>query len=657
MTFRKMLIANRGEIACRIARTARAMGYRTVAVYSDADAHALHVATCDEAVRIGPAAVSESYLSAAALLEAAQRSGADAIHPGYGFLSENAAFAAACTAAGLVFIGPPAAAIDAMGNKAAAKRRMIEAGVPCIPGYQGADQTDAVLIKEARRIGLPVMVKAAAGGGGRGMRLVRREDELAVALTAARSEAERAFGSGELIIEKAVVDARHVEIQVFGDTHGNIVHLGERDCSVQRRHQKVIEEAPSPAVDAALRARMGAAAVTAAKSIGYVGAGTVEFMLAADGAFYFLEMNTRLQVEHPVTELITGLDLVAWQLRVARGEPLPLTQEQIRFEGHAMEARLYAEDPAQQFLPQSGAIALWQPPAGDGVRVDHGLKRQDTVSPFYDPMIAKVMAHGASRDEARRRLIAALERTTVLGLTTNAPFLRAMLANEAFARGRATTSFIGQEFPAGSPGLGGPPADTLTRAIAAALLLEASGEMPAKSLAGWSSTGVMSAPILLACGDDTPVRLDATIDAERTVTIKSGETVHRIALGPAAPDAARSVVVDGVRRDVVALATSHATVHLALEGHAYVFHDHLRAPRVASEGAAGNELRAPMNGRVVRVIGKAGDKVSKGQCIVVLEAMKMQHEIAALRDGVLADVPVKEGQQVATRALLAALTR
>jgi geranyl-CoA carboxylase alpha subunit len=654
--FTKILIANRGEIACRIARTARAMGYRTVAVYSDADAKALHVTACDQAVRIGPAAVSDSYLSATALLDAARRSGADAVHPGYGFLSENAAFAAACAAAGLVFIGPPAAAIDAMGNKAAAKRRMIEAGVPCVPGYQGADQSDATLIKEARRIGFPVMVKAAAGGGGRGMRLVDHDNDLASALTAARSEAEHAFGLGELILEKAVVDARHVEIQVFGDCHGNVVHLGERDCSVQRRHQKVIEEAPSPAVDAALRARMGAAAVTAAKIIGYVGAGTVEFLLAADGTFYFLEMNTRLQVEHPVTELITGLDLVAWQLRVARGEPLPLTHEQICFQGHAIEVRLYAEDPAQQFLPQSGDIALWLPPAGDGVRVDHGLKRQDTVSPFYDPMIAKLIAHGSTRDEARRRLIQALERTTVLGLTTNAAFLRAMLENKVFAAGVATTSFIGQAFPAGSSGLMQPVADATTNAIAAALLLEASGEMPETALAGWSSTGVMSMPVLLACGVDKAVRVDATIEAALTMSVRSGDTVHRVVLGSASLDATRSVSVDGERRDVIAVVTSPITVHLSVDGHAYVFHDRLRAPREARAEAAGNELRAPMNGRVVRVNGKAGDDVRKGQCLVVLEAMKMQHEISASRDGVLVDVPVQEGQQVATRTLLAVLS-
>ena len=360
MTFSKVLVANRGEIAWRIMRTARAMGYRTVAVYSDADKEAPHVAFADEAVRIGPPPVGESYLKIENILEAARKSGADAVHPGYGFLSENSAFAKACEKAGLVFIGPPPAAIAAMGNKATAKRRMIEARVPCVPGYQGPDQSDANLEQEAKKIGLPVMVKAAAGGGGRGMRLVTSESELGDAISTARAEAESAFGSGELILEKAVVDARHVEIQVFADAHGNVIHLGERDCSVQRRHQKVIEEAPSPVVNAELRARMGAAAVAAARAIGYRGAGTVEFLLGADGAFYFLEMNTRLQVEHPVTEEITGLDLVEWQLRVARGEKLPLAQDQVTLSGHAIEVRLYAEDPYAGFLPQTGRVDVWE---------------------------------------------------------------------------------------------------------------------------------------------------------------------------------------------------------------------------------------------------------------------------------------------------------
>ncbi len=494
MNFSKVLVANRGEIAWRVMRTARAMGYRTVAVYSDADKDAPHVAFADEAVRIGPPPVGESYLSIDRILEAAHKSGADAIHPGYGFLSENEAFAAACEKAGLTFIGPPPAAIAAMGNKAAAKRRMIDAGVPCVPGYQGADQSDANLEAEARKIGLPVMVKAAAGGGGRGMRLVEHDGDLLEAIRTARTEAESAFGSGELILEKAVVDARHVEIQVFADAHGNVIHLGERDCSVQRRHQKVIEEAPSPAVDAALRDRMGAAAVAAARTIGYRGAGTVEFLLGADGAFYFLEMNTRLQVEHPVTEAITGLDLVEWQLRVARGEQLPLTQEQVTFSGHAIEVRLYAEDAYGGFLPQTGRIDVWRPATGPGVRIDHGMKDGLAISPYYDPMIAKVIAHGATREEARVRLVRALAETVVLGPTTNRHFLIRLLEHPDFAAGEATTAFlVKHQFPrprSATP-TGRPPPISCGR--------PRPQKYPA-SMRGWRNSNPEPTPIRLAAG-------------------------------------------------------------------------------------------------------------------------------------------------------------
>ena len=396
MRFTKILIANRGEIACRIARTARDLGLRTVAVFSDADADAPHVGTADEAVRIGPAPARDSYLNVDAILVAAKRSGADAVHPGYGFLSENAAFAKACEDAGLVFVGPTPAAIEAMGNKAKAKRSMTAAGIACVPGYEG-DQADAILAVEARRIGFPLMIKAAAGGGGRGMRLVRGPGELTDALATARSEARNAFGSDELILERAIADARHIEIQIFADVHGNAIHLGERDCSIQRRHQKVIEEAPSPAVSPELRAKMGEAAIAAARAIRYRGAGTVEFLLDASENFYFLEMNTRLQVEHPVTEAITGLDLVAWQLRVAAGEVLP-RQHEICFEGHAIEARLYAEDPYEGFLPRSGTILAWRPATAAGVRVDHGLRSGQPVSPFYDPLLAKVIGRASCRE-------------------------------------------------------------------------------------------------------------------------------------------------------------------------------------------------------------------------------------------------------------------
>src|SRR5215813_7248074 len=436
-SFHKVLVANRGEIAWRVMRTARALGYRTVAVYSDADREAPHVAFADEAVRIGPGPVGESYLSIDRILESAHKSGADAVHPGYGFLSENETFAAACEKAGLVFIGPPPAAIAAMGNKAAAKRRMIDASVPCVPGYQGADQSDANLEKEARKIGLPVMVKAAAGGGGRGMRLVEREADLLEAIRTARAEAESAFGSGELILEKAVVDSRHVEIQVFADAHGNVIHLGERDCSVQRRHQKVIEEAPSPAVNADLRHRMGAAAVAAARTIGYRGAGTFEFLLGADGSFYFLEMNTRLQVEHPITEWTTGIDLVAEMVRVAAGERLPYRQETIARHGASIECRVYAEDPTTtNFLPSPGTIRTLRQPGGPWVRDDSGFYEGAVVPSHYDPLVSKLSVWAPDRPSALRRMRRALSEYIVTGIRTNLVFHEKLLDHPDFIAGK-----------------------------------------------------------------------------------------------------------------------------------------------------------------------------------------------------------------------------
>ena len=611
MAFAKILVANRGEIAWRIMRTARAMGYRTVAVYSDADKDAPHVDFADEAVHIGPPPVGESYLSIDRILEAAHRSGADAIHPGYGFLSENDSFASACEKAGLVFIGPPPAAIAAMGNKAAAKRRMIGAGVPCVPGYQGADQSDANLEKESRRIGLPVMVKAAAGGGGRGMRLVEHDGDLGEAIRTARAEAESAFGSGELILEKAVIDARHVEIQVFADAHGNIIHLGERDCSVQRRHQKVIEEAPSPAVDANLRARMGAAAVAAARTIAYRGAGTVEFLMAGDGTFYFLEMNTRLQVEHPVTEAITGQDLVAWQIKVAAGETLPLTQEQVRFDGHAIEVRLYAEDAYAGFLPQTGRIDVWRPAAGPGVRVDHGMKEGLAISPFYDPMIAKVVAHGATREQARARLIQALRDTVVLGPTTNRHFLIRLLEHAEFAAGAATTAFLTKyEFPA-------PAISHAHWETAARLLWQASAERYPAPLRGWRNSNPEPTPIRLAAGG-----------TERLLHVTNGDGVD-----PPFHIDGNDVVVD-------------------MDALIVRFTDKTYAPPETAAAGSDGKLRAPMDGRVVAIKVTAGDMVVRGQTLIVLEAMKIQHQLKAALDARIEAVSVREGQQVANRAVL-----
>ena len=463
--FFKILVANRGEIALRIMRTARRLGYGVVAVYSDADRDALHVREADQALRIGEALPAQSYLRIDAIIAAAKASGASAVHPGYGFLAENEDFAQACRDAGLVFIGPSPEAIRAMGNKAGAKDIMQKAGVPCVPGYQGADQSDAVMLAEARKIGFPVMIKAVAGGGGRGMRLVPDAAAFPDALRSARSEAQGAFGDPTVILERAIVDPRHIEIQVFGDRYGNAIHLGERDCSVQRRHQKLIEEAPSPKVTPELRARMGAVAVAAVKSIGYEGAGTLEFLLDQRGEFYFMEMNTRLQVEHPVTEAITGLDLVELQLRIAAGEPLGLKQEDVKFSGHAIEVRLCSEDAGHDFMPQSGRMALWQMP--DGVRVEHALQSGSEIPPFYDSMIAKIISHGADRDEARGRLICGLEQTAAFGVTTNQGFLISCLRHPGFARGEATTAFIGNH----RDELLAPRANDKAEAAVAALLL------------------------------------------------------------------------------------------------------------------------------------------------------------------------------------------
>ncbi len=648
MRFTKILIANRGEIACRIARTARDLGLRTVAVFSDADADAPHVGTADEAVRIGPAPARDSYLNVDAILVAAKRSGADAVHPGYGFLSENAAFAKACEDAGLVFVGPTPAAIEAMGNKAKAKRSMTAAGITCVPGY-GGDQADAILAVEARRIGFPLMIKAAAGGGGRGMRLVRGPGELTDALATARSEARNAFGSDELILERAIADARHIEIQIFADVHGNAIHLGERDCSIQRRHQKVIEEAPSPAVSPELRAKMGEAAIAAARAIRYRGAGTVEFLLDASENFYFLEMNTRLQVEHPVTEAITGLDLVAWQLRVAAGEVLP-RQHEICFEGHAIEARLYAEDPYEGFLPRSGTILAWRPATAAGVRVDHGLRSGQPVSPFYDPLLAKVIGWGRTREEARRRLVAALEDTIVLGIDSNRMFLASVLAHPAFVAGAAATTFIDAHFRAGLAER--PTPDDSMLALAAALLFEASATQQDTVLANWSSTGALAWPMRLSAGGAQFV-IEVTPVGRGRFSIARGQ--RRIAIDIVDRGAGElRFAADGLQRRAH-FAFAGDVLHLDVAGTIAAFRESALESGRTPDRRAGSQLLAPMNGAVVAVLAKAGDNVKKGQRIVIVEAMKMQHEIVAERDGIVARIHVKEGDQVTTRQLLGEL--
>ncbi len=654
--FSKILVANRGEIAVRVIRTARALGYRTVAVYSEADGGAPHVALADEAVLIGPAPVASSYLDAERLLKAAAATGADAVHPGYGFLSENAAFARACAEAGLVFIGPSADAIHLMGNKAEAKRRMIAAGVPCVPGYEGRDQSDAAFVAAADGIGYPVMVKAAAGGGGRGMRLVERKDQLVAALASARSEALNAFGSDELILEKAVQQPRHVEIQVFGDSHGHVIHLGERDCSVQRRHQKVVEEAPCPVMTPGLRDMMGRAAVEAARSIKYEGAGTVEFLLDRDGEFYFLEMNTRLQVEHPVTELVTGLDLVALQLRVARGEALPLTQDDVTLEGHAIEVRLYAEDPSNNFLPASGRVDVWRPASGDGIRIDHGLREGQEISPFYDPMIAKIIAWGSDRDEARRRLIRALEETTVFGPVTNKDFLVAILAQERFAAGEATTAFLAENF--GETGFEAARPTRAQAALASVLQYRAARDEAAvravaltPRLKDWASAGRLASRFSYALGEEAPVEFRVSALGGERYKVEEGDSTHNVEVLHDEAGVAR-VLIDNVQKTLRHLASGEAKLHLAVDGRSFVFDNLLKRAKGADETASSGHILAPMHGKILRLNVAVGDEVAEGQSLVVLEAMKMEHEINATRSGKVTAVNVALGDQVPANTLM-----
>ena len=636
--FSSVLIANRGEIACRVIRAARAEGLRTVAVFSDADTDALHVRLADAAVRIGPPPSQESYLSIENLVAAAKAAGAEAVHPGYGFLAESAAFAEACSSAGLVLVGPPPSAIRAMGDKAAAKARMEEAGVPCAPGYHGADQSPWRFAEEAERIDYPVMVKASAGGGGRGMRIVRERSELEAALRSASAEAETAFGDGRLILERALAGARHVEIQVFGDEQGKIVHLGERDCSIQRRHQKLIEESPSPAVTPELRASMGAAAVKAAAAVFYVGAGTVEFLLAADSQFYFLEMNTRIQVEHPVTECVTGVDCVRLQFQIAQGRPLPFDQPDVALRGHAIEARLYAEDPAADFLPSTGRIAVWRAPEGEGVRVDCGVESGATVAPFYDCLLGKIIAFGADREEARARLVRALEATFVAGVTTNRDFLIGALRRPDFINGKATTDFVG------GAALSAPRPSPLAIAIAALLLVERGGA-PAPS-AGWRAS-----PLRLAVDG---AQYDASVrrqGGEWIVAIDGEALVLRLA--------SRNDSEVRVSRDGVVLGAKYVRdgddLLLDFEGAIRRVVDRTyHPPRLKDEHADG-AVHSPVSGVVVGVEAKAGDRVRRGQALATVEAMKMQYSILAPIDGVIAHANAVAGQQAPLRALLFAI--
>jgi geranyl-CoA carboxylase alpha subunit len=616
--FQSLFIANRGEIALRVMRTARRMGLRTIAVYSEADRDARHAREADAAACIGGAAPRDSYLNIESLVGAAKRSGAQAVHPGYGFLAESTAFAQAVIDAGLVWIGPPPAAVRAMGDKGEAKLTMRAAGVPVLPSYAEGDPLE-----------YPVMVKAAAGGGGRGMRLVRSAAQLPAALSQAKSEAAHAFGDGRVILERALEGARHIEIQVFADSLGHCIHLGERDCSVQRRHQKLVEESPSPAVDARLRARMGDAAVAAARAVGYVGAGTVEFLLGADGEFWFMEMNTRLQVEHPVTEALTGLDLVEWQLRIAAGEPLPLTQEQVRLEGHAIEVRLCAEDPARDFLPQAGRMVLWRP--ADSVRAEHALESGAEVSPFYDSMIARLIAHGATRDAARERLAAALDATVALGLPTNKSFLAAVLRDETFARGGATTDFLAER------AFSQPAPSAADYGIAAALLASSAGFGDWQS---WSNSPARS----------LRVRLD-----EREIALQFERGIYRagVSLRLLAIDAHEARIELEGTEERVQFAVADGVLHLARGGASFSFRDTSHAPTARRGAGVGDgRLVAPMNGRVAAVHARAGETIAAGQALVVLEAMKMEHGLSLPAPVRIKAVHVAAGAQVSPGDLL-----
>ena len=664
--FSKILIANRGEIACRVIKTAKRMGIATVAVYSDADANARHVRMADEAVRIGPAPARESYLDAAKIIAAAKATGAQAVHPGYGFLSENDAFADACANEGIVFIGPPASAIRAMGSKSAAKALMEQAGVPLTPGYHGADQTAALLEREATRIGYPVLIKASAGGGGKGMRRVDKAEDFAAALASCQREAASSFGDDRVLVEQYVLQPRHIEIQVFADTRGSCVYLFERDCSVQRRHQKVLEEAPAPGMTAERRAAMGTAAVEAAKAVGYVGAGTVEFIAHPDGRFYFMEMNTRLQVEHPVTEMITGLDLVEWQLRVAFGEPLPKAQAELAIHGHALEARIYAEDPGRGFLPSTGTLLHLAPPAENAhVRVDTGVEQGDSITPYYDPMIAKLIVWDADRASALARMRAALAQYRIVGVANNVEFLGRLVATVSFSDANLDTALIEREHGALFLQGASVPADAwYVAAFAEAEADIAASREPSRAVAdpdspwrrldGWRLNGRAARTLVLRAGDvqhdvavmhlangdlslasaglgnGTPVRARGTRSADGRLSLQLGE--HRVTA---------TVVAHGDRRVVF------------LDGHAHSF---TLVDRLALAGSApeeiGSDLVAPMPGKVIALVAAVGARVDKGAPLLVLEAMKMEHTISAPRAGTVKRFRFAAGDQVGEGAEL-----
>jgi geranyl-CoA carboxylase alpha subunit len=641
-TFKSLLVANRGEIASRIIKTANDIGLKTIAVYTDADAMSPHVSIANEAINIGAGPIGDSYLSIKKIIDVAKKAGADAIHPGYGFLSENHNFSEACKSSGIVFVGPSPKSIELMGNKAQAKRIMKNAGVPCVPGEEVENKNDRELMISAETIGFPLMIKAAAGGGGRGMRLVNNITELQKNCEIARSEAENAFGSSEIIFEKAIIDPRHVEIQIMADNFGNVISLGERDCSVQRRHQKIIEESPSPAVDDDLRKNMGEVACAAAKEINYSGAGTVEFLLDENKNFYFLEMNTRLQVEHPVTELVTDLDLVEMQLKVADGQALGVTQEDIELHGHAMEVRLYAEDPSNNFMPSTGKIEVWSPDSSSDTRYDNGIVEGQTISPFYDPMIAKVISKGKDREEAITKLRQSLLKTALFGIKNNRDFLISILSSAAFKSSEVNTSFLeNNKFDASAVSL-----KEVEKAIIGAVIfidLEAQENKMVSlglepELKGWSNIKNLKYPITLKVAEEV-ISIELAFKGLTSFDVLNSGTVYKVAYKN------DIIMIDGNEYPVFFSEVKNNTLFINISEFSF------KAERVTSSLISheiedqGNVL-APMHGVIKEIFVSNGDKVEKGQIIFILEAMKMQHEVSATGTGLVSEVNVNEGDQV-----------
>ncbi len=648
-----ILIANRGEIAVRIIRTARRLGIKTVAVFSQADRNSLHVRMADDAAQLNGSTALESYLDMKQLVAACREMNVDAVHPGYGFLSENADFARALAQVGIAFIGPSPEAIESMGNKSRAKELMAQAGVPMLPGYMGSEQSIDYLTARGCEAGFPLMVKAAAGGGGRGLRIASDAKSLRDLIVSARTEAQRAFGSGELLLERALSNARHVEVQVFGDSFGNVVHLGERDCSIQRRHQKVLEESPCPTVSAALRCEMGEVAVRAARAIDYVGAGTIEFLLDRASKFYFLEMNTRLQVEHPVTEAVTGLDLVEWQLRVARGEALPLKQNEITFSGSAIEARLYAEDPDDQFRPQIGEIVCFQPSDGQLSRTDHGLNSRDMVTPYYDAMLAKVICHGDDREMARRRLITALKNTTVFGIKTNLDFLIECLEKESYVAGDFDTAFIADLWqPKSSSDL---PPSVIAMACLAFTIPARAAQPP--ELFGWCNSSDMRSVVRLAVRGYRTVDAQLQFHSAREISVQFEGCEHRVALiGSELPSihnqASRiEILVDGAVRKPLCL-LHQATLYMSVDGRSYAIEDVLFQPPKASDTVSDGAVLSPANGIVGSIDVVVGDRVEKGASLFTVDAMKLLQTVPAPLTGRVVKVLAEVGQQIKSKQLI-----